>query len=182
MTRKGFTLAEVLVTLAIIGVVAALTIPALIQSTSQTELKTALKKSLATLNQAIVMSIAQDSVDASTCTGCDDKTGLATFFSGKLNILSSNLTIANPYFYTTDGMKYTFDAFDTACSSTEADPSTANCQVLVDVNGDKNPNTVSSGNSTNWSFKDQYRLIIRQNSVIPASNATDTVAEQALKS
>ena len=43
--KKGFTLAEVLITLAIIGVVAAIAIPSVISNTQQQEFKTGLKKS-----------------------------------------------------------------------------------------------------------------------------------------
>lgn len=50
--KSGFTLAEVLVTLAIIGVVAALTIPSLIQSTQKQQYVTGLKKAYSILSQA----------------------------------------------------------------------------------------------------------------------------------
>ncbi len=43
--EKGFTLAEVLITLAIIGVVAAISIPSVISNSQQQEFKTGLKKS-----------------------------------------------------------------------------------------------------------------------------------------
>lgn len=49
---KAFTLAEVLITLAIIGVIAAISVPSLIQKTNQAELITAFKKEYAVLNQA----------------------------------------------------------------------------------------------------------------------------------
>ena len=42
--KKGFTLAEVLITLGIIGVVAAMTLPALVNKTQNQELVTAFKK------------------------------------------------------------------------------------------------------------------------------------------
>lgn len=48
---KAFTLAEVLITLGIIGVVAAMTIPTLMNKTNDAEFKTALKKAYSTLNQ-----------------------------------------------------------------------------------------------------------------------------------
>lgn len=53
--RKGFTLAEVLITLAVIGVVAALAIPSLLTNTSNAEYKAALKKAYATLTSATSM-------------------------------------------------------------------------------------------------------------------------------
>ncbi len=44
MLKKGFTLSEVLITIAIIGVVAALTIPNIIKNTQRKDLETAFKK------------------------------------------------------------------------------------------------------------------------------------------
>ena len=51
MKKTGFTLAEVLITLVIIGVIGALTVPALIQNTQKQEYVTALKKAYSTLSQ-----------------------------------------------------------------------------------------------------------------------------------
>ena len=53
--KKGFTLAEVLITLGIIGVVAALTLPTLIQTNKNKEIETKLKKIYSIMNQAILM-------------------------------------------------------------------------------------------------------------------------------
>lgn len=50
--KNAFTLAEVLITLGIIGIVAAMTIPILMQKTQNAELKTAFKKSYANLTSA----------------------------------------------------------------------------------------------------------------------------------
>ncbi len=61
----GFTLAEVLITLGIIGVVAAMTMPTLINSTQGAQYKTAFKKSLTVLSQAVVMNIALNDYDLS---------------------------------------------------------------------------------------------------------------------
>ena len=51
MKNKGFTFAEVLITLGIIGVVAAMTIPGLIQNSKNKELQTKLKKAYSDWNQ-----------------------------------------------------------------------------------------------------------------------------------
>ena len=56
--ENAFTLAEVLITLAIIGVVAAMTMPTLINNTNGAQFKTAYKKALSVLNQAVVMNLA----------------------------------------------------------------------------------------------------------------------------
>ena len=55
MSRKGFTLAEILITLTVIGVVAALTIPTLLQNTNQAELKTAWKKKYGEISQTVML-------------------------------------------------------------------------------------------------------------------------------
>ena len=55
MKKCGFTLAEVLITLGIIGVVAAMTIPNLIANTNGAKFKSQFKKTLSTLNQAGLM-------------------------------------------------------------------------------------------------------------------------------
>ena len=71
LKSAAFTLAEVLVTLGIIGVVAALTMPALIQNYSNQVVETRLKKFYSTMNQAIAMSI-KDNGDVETWTYFND--------------------------------------------------------------------------------------------------------------
>ncbi len=61
--RSGFTLAEVLITLGIIGVVAAMTIPTLIQNTNSVKFASQFKKTLSTLSQAGLMAQAQYELD-----------------------------------------------------------------------------------------------------------------------
>ena len=61
--RSGFTLAEVLITLGIIGVVAAMTIPTLMTNTTASQFKTGFKKSLSSLKQGITMNVAMDDFD-----------------------------------------------------------------------------------------------------------------------
>ncbi|MBE7706893.1 MAG: type II secretion system protein [Cyanobacteria bacterium SIG30] len=55
--KKAFTLAEVLITLAIIGVVAALTIPSVVTNYKKTEIESATKKSFSTISTALNMAI-----------------------------------------------------------------------------------------------------------------------------
>ena len=66
---KAFTLAEVLITLVIIGVIGALTVPALIQNTHKQEYVSALKKAYSTLSQAAQAIIAEEGNPK--CTGED---------------------------------------------------------------------------------------------------------------
>ena len=57
--KKAFTLAEVLITLGIIGVVAAMTLPSLINRTQKKELQAAFFKTYSELNQAPVYDFTQ---------------------------------------------------------------------------------------------------------------------------
>ena len=54
--KKGFTLAEVLITLGIIGIVAAMTLPAVVQKKQKLETSARLKKFYSTMQQAIIYS------------------------------------------------------------------------------------------------------------------------------
>ncbi len=58
--KLGFTLAEVLITLGIIGIVAALTIPGLLSRNEEKVRETQLKKAYSVLSQAHQMMIVKD--------------------------------------------------------------------------------------------------------------------------
>ena len=65
MKKNGFTLAEVLITLAIIGVVATMTLPALMTNTGEQQAKTGIKKAINTLAEAAQMNAAVAGYDFS---------------------------------------------------------------------------------------------------------------------
>lgn len=64
LSKAAFTLAEVLITLGIIGVVAALTLPTLIQNYQKTVLVTQLKKEINTISNVYKMALATEGVDS----------------------------------------------------------------------------------------------------------------------
>ena len=68
--RNAFTLAEVLITLAIIGVVAALTLPTLVQNYKKHVVETKLAKFYTTINQAVAMSNTQNGEPADWVKDC----------------------------------------------------------------------------------------------------------------
>ena len=68
MKKNGFTLAEVLITLAIIGVVATMTLPALMTNTQEQQAKTGLKKAINTLTEAATMNEAIDGTNFASLT------------------------------------------------------------------------------------------------------------------
>lgn len=157
MNRKsGFTLAEVLVTLMIIGVIAAMTIPSLMQNTQQQEFKAAYKKAVSMLNQAVSLNYALDGEDATNFTG----ENFYQLLEKRLNVMSKDATAKT--IYTADGMyfKVIGESYPTVNGSsapetnlvvgetnceTDGENSTKNCaQVMVDVNGVKGPNKWST--------------------------------------
>ena len=62
MRKLGFTLAEVLITLGIIGVIATLTLPTLMSNTAEREYSTALKKAISSLTESVQMQVALENV------------------------------------------------------------------------------------------------------------------------
>ena len=86
MNKRGFTLAEVLITLGIIGVIAAMTVPTLMNNSTEIEFRSAFKKGLAALNQAVTMNVALDNVDFDSLTN----TGVGSTTSDSLYALLAN--------------------------------------------------------------------------------------------
>ena len=68
MKKNGFTLAEVLITLAIIGVVATLTLPALMTNTAEQQARSAFKKGINTLTEIAQMNQAIAGFDYASLT------------------------------------------------------------------------------------------------------------------
>ena len=168
--RFGFTLAEVLITLGIIGVVAAMTIPTLISNTNSAKFKSQYKKTLSTLNQAALMGTAQYDLDyASVTTACTANGGTekpdvingtlsgATYYQTAAGMkipgsttaysISSNLTnvakTSMVAYQLADGSVIAFDKTLASCTLAPGDPITglaAKCRGFIDVNGPTLPN------------------------------------------
>ena len=71
MKKNGFTLAEVLITLAIIGVIATMTLPALMTNTAEQQAVAGFKKGINTLSNAIEMNQAAAGYDYASITSAD---------------------------------------------------------------------------------------------------------------
>ena len=168
--RDGFTLAEVLITLGIIGVVAAMTMPTLMNSTQGAQYKAAYKKALSALSQAVTLNVALDEwnfadADASTykieemlsnrmnVVRTEDGTfaGLKTTnyeVSGDPNGLngtttSNTNTNGNYTLFFNDGIMFTFPKSAKGCTVDETlggSGRTKMCFGFIDVNGIKAPN------------------------------------------
>ena len=83
--RDGFTLAEVLITLGIIGVVAAMTMPTLMNSTQGAQYKAAYKKALSALSQAVTLNVALDEWNFADADGSTYK--IEEMLSNRMNVV-----------------------------------------------------------------------------------------------
>lgn len=165
--RNAFTLAEVLITLGIIGVVAAMTMPTLLTNTQQQQFRAQLKKSMTVLAQAAAVNLAIDDYDASTAlagntAGSDT---LYALYKNRTNVISTSTSDISNYYtlYYNDGSSFSIPTnvgnckfVATAKSGNTAavnDPfgamgdaaptaTTKNgmCVGIIDVNGKKAPN------------------------------------------
>ena len=126
MKNCGFTLAEVLITLMIIGIIAALTIPSVLANVKQQEFKTGLKKAVSVLNEAIQLNIVKDGetpyengdlfaylqrhmsvIKTGQSTNCYDSSGQHVHLEENQNCTSSiGWFYTNKMFYTTDGFRF----------------------------------------------------------------------------
>ncbi len=132
--NPAFTLAEVLITLAIIGVVAAIAIPSVISNSQQQEFRTGLRKAVSVLNSAITMNMALDGETPY------DNANLFLYLQRHMGILkttnelpwysyyvgwngATTFSSNNTAFYTTDGMRFEFDDNRESVSGSGSAPS-----------------------------------------------------------
>ena len=158
---NGFTLAEVLVTLGIIGIVAALTLPMVIENYKKQETVSRLKKAYTTMTQALKLSEIDNGEmeywDLSSCSNGVEffekywkkyfKIAKICYTPGDCNYESndpfsslsgghSNTSLTGQYrtpFITNDGIVYIFSFLQGT--------GTPDNGIMVDINGSKPPNT-----------------------------------------
>ena len=185
--KKGFTLAEVLITLGIIGIVAALTIPTLIQNYQKRETLVKFKKSYSLINQALKMAQVENG-DMNTWTEPStlgvDKWG-ATYIEPYLRIAKKctrydecGYKTQRPFtsvdgsydtFLVTDQSRVTYELNDGSVIIIKAYDETGNPEqpygftrnVIIDLNGSAEPNVlgkdVFSFNRTEKGLEDYCR-------------------------
>lgn len=166
MKKNGFTLAEVLITLAIIGVVATLTLPALMTNTQEQQAKTGLKKGINTLTEASQMNNAIAGFDYASFneTSTDDPesqslygllanrtnvdyqlTGSSTDAADAVNNGASNFVV-----FFRDGSALAFPnnnntlVTDSTVNAQQQDGLVYGIKAIFDTNGRKGPNLLSN--------------------------------------
>ena len=163
--KLAFTLAEVLITLGIIGIVAAMTIPTLITNYHKKQTVTKLQKAISVLNQAYKLSyddVGEPSITESYNIGSDEyfKTYWAPYIKTSLfctsyeqcgykeafpwhdlnnNVMRIGVVVNNrrATFYTPDGFLYVIFT-----ASGPAENLLADSNVFVDINGGTGPNVI----------------------------------------
>lgn len=180
--HAGFTLAEVLITLGIIGVVAAMTIPTLMSNTGKSEFKTAYKKIISAVNQAVTMSVAIDYLDfGDAYAGTADTESIYRILQNKMQIAKTETSSANPEImrmfkstgnnnYTiffADGMVLSYPRSAANCTNQRANERRSLCAGIVDVNGTKNPNKLSH---CQWSSSDGSASTVVDDKTVTGGN------------
>ena len=168
MTKRfGFTLAEVLITLGIIGVVAAMTMPTLMNSTQGAQYKAAYKKALSAISQAVTLNVALDEWNFADLDGSTYK--LEDMLKSRMNVVrtesgtftgvkgnyevtgdpnglgastTTNIgTADNTTLFFNDGIMFTYKTVDAEkCTSDATVGTVKRCTGFIDVNGIKAPN------------------------------------------
>ena len=168
MKKTGFTLAEVLITLTIIGVIATLTLPALMNNTAEQQYKAGLKKGLNTLTIAGETNEAIEGFNyAGTSAGSNatnrDPANTASIYAilasrasvdlakcGTNGPMSKDITNKSSNFavYFRDGSVVMFPANAVGNGSTankmQEDGLPYGIPAVLDVNGPKQPNLLSN--------------------------------------
>lgn len=144
--KKGFTLAEVLITLGVIGVVAALTLPNLLENTTNAQIGPKLAKAVTNFEQAnitLLQSYQSDAlVDAGLVTntelGINDEYEKKLSETLKISQLTEYGPFKNPYI-TKDGMVYSIQTGEFAGDSKIKHKHQVGV-LGVDINGPSDPN------------------------------------------
>ena len=178
LKNRGFTLAEVLITLGIIGVVAALTIPTLIKNYQKKVATTAAQKAYSTLNQAYLQILKENEDGVLSC-AINDSRCLGKLFSPVLKSTNSKLWI--PQSEIAEGCwedkdlddlretHYCISAIDGISYDFDMEYSTKGeiiqTKIYVDINGLKKPNRYG---------KDRFVFFIYNQKILPAKNTPMT--------
>lgn len=182
MIKNGFTLAEVLITLVIIGIIAAMTIPNLINRTDEQEKVVAVKKSFSVLSQAYKRLIADMGEITTYSLGSNNTEATENFgklitpyfntqqvcgmaanegcFPSPNKLMSGEDGVdydSNSNYFKmrlSDGSSVLFSVYSVALvKGTSLGLDSTFGWIMVDINGDKGPNTMGKDNFSFWITK-----------------------------
>ena len=195
MKRFGFTLAEVLITLVIIGVIAAMTIPTLMNNTNQQEFRVGLKKAISALNQAMSLNYALEGTVVSDTDLSSVQQVRDNLFKKRMSVVSTATTgtaiptadsvtaDANGIMYTADGMRFGIGGFSATGTDSAADGEKYYGYIIIDVNGEKGPNVATTSSAYP---RDTYIVTMFGNRVVAGkigetgASSTSTATKEVL--
>lgn len=191
----AFTIAEILITLGIVGIVAAMTIPSLIAKQQEKATVSQLKKTYSTLLQAVSLAVQEyGTVDTWEIGNYGETVKMINIFNNLKPFLKISKTCTGPVSkgcnpsqsYALSGGGYSWDQNYQYRAELENGTymyilsGTANCTrnfgdtavlqqgcawMYVDINGNKLPNTIG---------KDIFLFYLTKSSVMPAGSVNDT--------
>lgn len=196
MKKIGFTLAEVLITLAIIGFIASITLPSLTSGVGDRQTIVAFKKSFNTLTNVSQMAQAVDGVDfASITSTAKFRDAILARSNAERTLVESPVTNGssssdvpsgtNRAIMFRDGTSLIFPLGSLSMNAriiNEEDNTVNGFGAIIDVNGTKGPNKISycgTGTSINdvedcetlRSINDQFSIKIRGSLIVPNNDA-----------
>ena len=208
MKKNGFTLAEVLITLAIIGVVATMTLPALMTNTAEQQARTGLKKGINTLTEAAQMNLALENWDFGTAIETNDEDGITTDTNlGAMNfdslignrtsidyskgvdlpspMVSSSLLTGLKAVYFKDGTALYYNPSTVVANAGQggnavqfSDGLPKGYVVFFDTNGASGPNTLSNCTGAAIGAKEEVTTLSDVDNFVTAVGATSACANK----
>lgn len=187
---SAFSLSEVLISLTIIGIIAAITVPTIMNNTNGHEHRAALKKAISALNQALELEYSLEGLTAQNFVSGDEI--VKELFKKRMNnIVPSAKEFTVPdcknespdsIFTTDDGMIFCVSNFksdnsgdpNSKCSYTNRVPCVQNegANIWIDVNGFRKPNKITTDASNP---RDVYQALIYAQRVVPYGEPTQSI-------
>ena len=187
-SKKGFTLAEVLITLVIVGVVAAMTIPTLINNTKKQEYVAGLKKANSVLSQALYKmtenngypvgdysylnagnfidefsKVVNVTKKCDTFAECFDKNNSGDTNNYKyLHNGKANAISGAKSLITSDWQMFSFAVPGNIYGLSQDDKDNTIGRIVVDINGGKNPNQ--------YGFDLFFFYLVEHKGIVPAGS------------
>lgn len=169
--KKAFTLAEVLITLGIIGVVAAMTLPSMIAKYQNKVMITNLKKVYTELSQVVLLFKVDDNVMDLSNSSLNSDTAFENFIEKYFKVVKQCNSAAHPCFSSSykkisgvtsqfnigcHGKSYVLASGASICARYNSSTNVI-AEIHIDVNGTKNPNVFG---------RDAFNLFLYSNGVI----------------
>lgn len=177
--KSAFTLSEVLLVLAVLGVVAALTIPTLTQKVGDSQNKSAWKKAFSVIAQTTNLIMTNNSGQMNGLCPTNDMNCMRDSYAQRLSVIKTcnaaviggncwhNVELPNTIsivlgddagFILSDGSFWALDWDSVSCSEA-AGPGSVCGKIMVDVNGFRPPNVAG---------KDVFAVWVLNDRVVPA--------------